>query len=214
MNVEYWPWWIGALALGGVSLGYYLLIGKMLGVSGSWAKVVGWKEDRELGRSAQELEQADEGEIQDALLAATLAEFGAGAMDDQQDNTDSDAESKPATGNNNRAASYTPWTAHLIFLLAMFVGGLIAALTSGQFELEYQLSDMHSRIFGGDPVQIWLALLFGGMMVGFGTQMAGGCTSGHGLSGCSRLIPASLLSTVVFMISAIGLSLLMEAAIQ
>jgi hypothetical protein len=103
---------------------------------------------------------------------------------------------------------------HLVFLLAMFVGGLIAAMTSGQFEIEFQLSDTHSRIFGSDPAQIWLALLFGGMMVGFGTQMAGGCTSGHGLSGCSRLIPASLLSTVVFMLSAIFLSLLMEAAIS
>ena len=95
----------------------------------------------------------------------------------------------------------------------MFAGGLIAAVTSGQFEIEFQLSDTHSRIFGG-PMEIWLALLFGGMMVGFGAQMAGGCTSGHGLSGCARLIPASLISTMVFMLSAIGLSLLMEAAIQ
>jgi hypothetical protein len=63
-------------------------------------------------------------------------------------------------------------------------------------------------------MEVWLSLLFGGMMVGFGTQMAGGCTSGHGLSGCSRLIPSSLLATVVFMLSAISLSLLMEAAIS
>ncbi|MFP3873921.1 MAG: YeeE/YedE family protein [Thiohalophilus sp.] len=210
--MAYWPWWIGALALGGVSIGYFLLIGKLLGVSGSWAKVVGWKEDRELGRSAAELEQADDGEIENALLAATLAEFGASAMDEKsagEDGNEPDKAMPPAAS----TASYTPWTAHLVFLLAMFAGGLIAALTSGQFELEFQLSDTHSRIFGG-PLEIWLALLFGGMMVGFGTQMAGGCTSGHGLSGCSRLIPASLLSTVVFMLSAIGLSLLMEAAIQ
>lgn len=207
--MEYWPWWIGALALGGVSLGYLLLLGKMLGVSGSWAKVVGWKEDRELARSARELEQADEGEIEDALLAATLAEFGAGAMQPQDETPPGDGATRHASA---PAVSHTPWTAHLVFLLMMFVGGLVAALTSGQFELEFQLSDTHSRIFHG-PMEIWLALLFGGMMVGFGAQMAGGCTSGHGLSGCARLIPASLIATVVFMLSAIGLSLLMEAAI-
>lgn len=208
--MEYWPWWVGALALGGVSLAYLLLIGKMLGVSGSWAKVVGWKEDRELARSAAELEDADDGEIEDALLAATLAEFGAGAMDEKS--TDETPDSGATETTATQTVTHTPWTAHLTFLLAMFIGGLIAALTSGQFEIELQLSDTHSRIFGG-PMEIWLALLFGGMMVGFGTQMAGGCTSGHGLSGCARLIPASLLSTVVFMLSAIGLSLLMEAAI-
>lgn len=208
--MEYWPWWLGALALGGVSLGYLLLNGKLLGVSGSWAKVVSWKEDRELARSAAELEQADEGEIEDALLAATLAEFGAGAMDDKSsEETPTD---DGATTAATQTVSHTPWTAHLTFLLAMFIGGLIAALTSGQFEIELQLSDTHSRIFSG-PMEVWLALLFGGMMVGFGAQMAGGCTSGHGLSGCARLIPVSLLSTMVFMLSAIGLSLLMEAAI-
>ncbi len=206
--MEYWPWWIGALALGGVSLGYLLLIGKMLGVSGSWAKVVGWKEDRELARSAAQLEEADDGEIEDALLAATLAEFGAGAVDEKSADETSIDDGATAT----QAVSHTPWTAHLTFLLAMFIGGLIAAMTSGQFEIELQLSDTHSRIFG-DPMAVWLALLFGGMMVGFGAQMAGGCTSGHGLSGCARLIPASLLATVVFMLSAIGLSLLMEVAI-
>lgn len=107
--MEYWPWWIGALALGGVSLGYYLLIGKLLGVSGSWSKVVGWKEDRELARSARELEQADEGEIEDALLAATLAEFGAGAMD-ANDDTDgaSDTSDDELSGGETRTPVIHP----------------------------------------------------------------------------------------------------------
>ncbi|MEX2364956.1 MAG: hypothetical protein WD601_00015, partial [Pseudohongiellaceae bacterium] len=118
--MEYWAWWIGALALGGVSIGYFLLIGKLLGVSGSWAKVIGWKEDRELARSAAELEEADDGEIEDALLAATLAEFGAGAVDDKSSDdakTDDDVSVAAAT----QMVSHTPWIAHLTFLLAMFI---------------------------------------------------------------------------------------------
>ena len=58
-----------------------------------------------------------------------------------------------------------------------------------------------------------IALLFGGKMVGFGTQMAGGCTSGHGLSGSAQLIPASLLSTAIFFGSATLLTILMNAMV-
>jgi len=42
-------------------------------------------------------------------------------------------------------------------------------------------------------------LLAGGLLVGFGTRMGGGCTSGHGVCGIARLSPRSLVATVVFM---------------
>jgi uncharacterized membrane protein YedE/YeeE len=42
------------------------------------------------------------------------------------------------------------------------------------------------------------ALFVGGLLVGLGTRMAGGCTSGHGLVGCARLQPGSLVSTACF----------------
>ncbi len=38
-----------------------------------------------------------------------------------------------------------------------------------------------------------------GLLVGFGTRMGGGCTSGHGLCGVSRLAPRSLAATGIFM---------------
>ena len=41
-------------------------------------------------------------------------------------------------------------------------------------------------------------LCVGGVLVGFGTRLAGGCSSGHGLSGCGRLRPVSILATGVF----------------
>jgi uncharacterized membrane protein YedE/YeeE len=43
-------------------------------------------------------------------------------------------------------------------------------------------------------------LIVSGLLVGFGTRLAGGCTSGHGLCGVSRLAPRSLVATAVFMI--------------
>jgi uncharacterized membrane protein YedE/YeeE len=208
--IEYWPWWLGAVGLFGVCLAYFLLVGRLLGVSGSWAKVVGWRENRILQQASQDFASNQE-DMSSALMAETLAQFGEDALQEFQ--SQSPATEAPAKVDINDLESSTPWTAHLTFLLCMFVGAIVTAYLSGQFELRYELSPMHSRIFG-DTWEVWLALLFGGMMVGFGTQMAGGCSSGHGLSGCARLIPASLLATLVFMVSAVSLSMLMEVMIR
>jgi len=45
------------------------------------------------------------------------------------------------------------------------------------------------------------ALIAAGFLVGFGTRLGNGCTSGHGVCGLSRFSPRSLLATVTFMIS-------------
>ena len=44
-------------------------------------------------------------------------------------------------------------------------------------------------------------LVAGGVLVGFGTRMGGGCTSGHGVCGISRLSPRSLVATAAFMVA-------------
>ncbi len=46
-------------------------------------------------------------------------------------------------------------------------------------------------------------LIVGGLLVGFGTQLGGGCTSGHGVCGIARLSQRSILATVIFMVAAI-----------
>lgn len=45
-------------------------------------------------------------------------------------------------------------------------------------------------------------LILAGILVGFGTRLGSGCTSGHGVCGIARLSKRSLLATVLFMISA------------
>jgi len=47
-------------------------------------------------------------------------------------------------------------------------------------------------------------LLLGGLLVGFGTRMAGGCTSGHGVCGIGRRSPRSLAAVLVFMAAGIA----------
>ena len=44
-----------------------------------------------------------------------------------------------------------------------------------------------------------LAIVAAGLLVGYGTRLGSGCTSGHGVCGLSRLSPRSLVATLVFM---------------
>ncbi len=48
------------------------------------------------------------------------------------------------------------------------------------------------------------ALVAGGLLVGFGTRMGSGCTSGHGVCGVARLSPRSITATAIFMAAGIA----------
>lgn len=72
------------------------------------------------------------------------------------------------------------------FVGGMFAAGLVAAaMFPGAFTSTLERS----------PVALALA----GLLVGFGTRLGNGCTSGHGVCGLSRLSPRSLASVVTFM---------------
>jgi uncharacterized protein len=47
----------------------------------------------------------------------------------------------------------------------------------------------------------WPVLIVAGLLVGFGTRLGSGCTSGHGICGVSRLSPRSIAATALFMAS-------------
>jgi uncharacterized protein len=48
----------------------------------------------------------------------------------------------------------------------------------------------------------WTIVIAAGLLVGFGTRLSGGCTSGHGVCGIARLSPRSLVATAVFFVTA------------
>jgi len=48
----------------------------------------------------------------------------------------------------------------------------------------------------------WAVVIAGGLLVGFGTRLGSGCTSGHGVCGIARLSPRSLAATATFMVTA------------
>jgi uncharacterized membrane protein YedE/YeeE len=45
----------------------------------------------------------------------------------------------------------------------------------------------------------WPLIIVAGLLVGFGTRLGGGCTSGHGVCGIARLSPRSMVATALFM---------------
>ena len=62
------------------------------------------------------------------------------------------------------------------------------------------------RLVSADAVPITIAasngeLLVAGLLVGFGTRLANGCTSGHGICGVAHLSPRSIVATLTFMAS-------------
>ncbi len=200
MTEPFLPWWITAIALAVITIGFYLLLKRPLGVSGSWARVVEWKNDQRL--SEEEAPFLNQPKLfTDALMAATIAEFGevevARFMESRHKNKPK-VEEKPVA----EAPTRTHWSLHLVFLLSLMVGGYIGSVYKGGFDWQSTLGTTHVELFGTGFAG-FMSLLIGGMLVGFGTQFGGGCTSGHGLSGVSRLVPASLIATGSFFIAAI-----------
>ncbi|MCA6114472.1 YeeE/YedE family protein [Bradyrhizobium sp. WSM 1738] len=60
--------------------------------------------------------------------------------------------------------------------------------------------------YGMSPPKLpssWAVIVVAGLLVGFGSRLGGGCTSGHGICGIGRLSPRSVAATVIFMVTAI-----------
>ena len=49
----------------------------------------------------------------------------------------------------------------------------------------------------------WTVVVAAGLLVGFGTRLGGGCTSGHGICGIARLSVRSMTATAIFMVAAL-----------
>ena len=83
-----------------------------------------------------------------------------------------------------------PWSQAVAFTLGLPIGAGVVAMLLGRPEVTITLS---------------LPLLVaGGLLVGFGTRLGNGCTSGHGVCGVARLSPRSLAATAAFMAAGIA----------
>lgn len=88
----------------------------------------------------------------------------------------------PVAGNDSRL-----W--RVAFIVGLVCAPILFAYPSG-IDIPYE------------PVRSLPLLIIGGLIVGIGTQVGGGCTSGHGICGISRFSGRSVVATIVFMASA------------
>lgn len=76
---------------------------------------------------------------------------------------------------------------NLLFLLGLIIGPIIYSLFTSK---EISITISNSIIL----------LIFAGLLVGIGTRVGGGCTSGHGISGIGRFSLRSIIATITFMV--------------
>lgn len=90
----------------------------------------------------------------------------------------------------------------MMLVLGIVIGSLLSALVSGDFRWQW-VPPLWAAASGSSPLlRVGVALL-GGIIIGFGARWAGGCTSGHGISGTLQLAVSSWISAVCFFIGGI-----------
>jgi uncharacterized membrane protein YedE/YeeE len=190
--MHYWPFWLGGSLLAAIMVLHWLLVRRLMGVSGRFTAIV------DALRSQQTPgDSMGDAEYLAALEAATRAEFGEEAL--VQPAEDQGAERVGGQAVVAVPTGPQPLAAQFLFLGCLVFGGFLSALSDGRFAVTLGLrSELVTRFFGDRLVGQVGVMVLGGMLVGFGTRMAGGCTSGHGLCGVSRFQPGSITATASF----------------
>ncbi len=179
---EFWHWSYGGVAIASVVAVYALASGRLLGVSSVYVNALLRSEPKgEVVSTPSELEAA--------LRALTLEEFG----DEGIAGTETAAPALNAEVSDLRRAEGRP-----LFLVGILLGAFAASLVRGYAGNATSLGEHFTARYGTNPVTAIVVLLLSGVLVGFGTRMAGGCTSGHGICGVARGERGSLLSTATF----------------
>ncbi|MFF4053527.1 YeeE/YedE family protein [Streptomyces chartreusis] len=210
----YWPWWAGAVGLAALTIGYTLFTDRPFGVSGAWDRVLHWRRERDIERADEEF--ADWNVLTAALVAATDDHFGPALVvpvPPQASNTESSPApfAGPSSGEDPTVTRQrpVPLVTQAALLISIFVGGLIASMASGRFHLRLDMGPGFRHLVTANPIGMVVLLFVGGVLVGFGTRLAGGCSSGHGLNGCGRLDPVSIVATATFFSTAVVVSFLL-----
>lgn len=104
-----------------------------------------------------------------------------------------------------RRGSYGPASGwRLWFALGLPLGGLIGLIgAGGSFAPSMHMGDLYEQVM---PQAIWargLILAVGGVMIGYGARAAGGCQSGHAITGMALLNPPSVLAGGLFFVGGI-----------
>lgn len=96
------------------------------------------------------------------------------------------------------------WT----LVVGVFLGAFISAQLSGSARMVW-VPEQWAAAFGAGSFWRWCAAFAGGLCIGIGSRWAGGCTSGHGISGTLQLAVSSWLAVIGFFASGIITAMLL-----
>ena len=96
----------------------------------------------------------------------------------------------------------------LMIIPGIIIGAFLSSFTSGTFHVVW-VPALWGSVFGGNVILRIIAALAGGILLGFGARWAGGCTSGHGISGSIQLSLASMITAACFFAGGIIVALLL-----
>ena len=85
----------------------------------------------------------------------------------------------------------------LMLILGIVIGSFLSAVISGSFSLQW-VPTLFAQTFGTSPFLRLATALIGGVILGIGSRWAGGCTSGHGISGTLQLTVSSWIAAICF----------------
>jgi uncharacterized membrane protein YedE/YeeE len=87
--------------------------------------------------------------------------------------------------------------------LGVLIGGWLSAVLSGDLRIE-AVPPLWAHAVGPGVAVRWLAAAAGGALIGIGSRWAGGCTSGHGISGTLQLVAGSWLAVACFFVGGVA----------
>lgn len=99
-----------------------------------------------------------------------------------------------------------------MLVVGILIGAFMSARLSGTFELQWVPATWSQSAGAGAGVR-WLVALIGGIVMGFGARWAGGCTSGHGISGTLQLAVSSWVAAICFFIGGIAAAMIVYKVI-
>jgi uncharacterized membrane protein YedE/YeeE len=91
----------------------------------------------------------------------------------------------------------------LMLVVGVVIGSFLSAILSGDLQFDVWVPSLWASAFGDSAVLRVVVAMAGGIILGFGARFAGGCTSGHGISGTLQLGVSSWVSAIFFFVGGI-----------
>lgn len=207
--VETWPGWVGGAVISAVVVTLLMTRNRQLGVSSCYAFAIDrandWFEDRK---------KKTEPPASAFPIPATAP------VSDNPDEFPNPADfpmpgafPMPSANASSTIQDESSWPT--VFLGGILLGGIVSGIlartfssTSLALNFDYAGFDALWKL---SPLAKAAVLFGGGILVGFGTRMGGGCTSGHAITGAPGLQKASIIAMCVFMGVGIAATFLLNA---